>query len=317
VAVIGGGNVSIDVARSAVRLGADKVYLVYRRSREEIKADDEEVEDAIAEGVELKLLRAPVEITGKDGKVSSIKLEIMELGEADASGRRAPVGTGKYETLEVSAVIGAIGQKVDMGGIEKGAMTFAKKGTVLADALTCQTSQPDVFAGGDVVTGPKFAIDAIAAGKEASVSIHRYVHPGQTLNIGRDHRDYKSFDVKNAAVPVDSFDAPARQCASSAPADKAKATFKDLRGNFTEEQLKKETSRCLGCGAVVVDEHMCVGCGVCTTKCKFDAIHLEKIHDKEGGSYYQTLGRVLGRAGKRYTGIVAKTIAKPFSKDAD
>ncbi len=319
VAVIGGGNVAMDVARAAVRLGADKVYVIYRRSEDEMPAAADEVAEAKAEGVEFKFLRAPAEIIANEkGALSKIVLDKNELGEPDEKGRRKPVSTGETETLTVSAVISAIGQKVDMCGMDKGArFAFNKNGTVVADAATCQTAEPDVFAGGDVVTGPKFAIDAIAAGKEASVSIHRYVHPGQTLNIGRDHRDYKSFDVKNAAVPVDSFDAPARQCASSAPADKAKATFKDLRGNFTEEQLKKETSRCLGCGAVVVDEHMCVGCGVCTTKCKFDAIHLEKIHDKEGGSYYQTLGRVLGRAGKRYTGIVAKTIAKPFSKDAD
>lgn len=180
VAVIGGGNVSVDVARSAVRLGAEKVYLVYRRGRDEIKADDEEVEDAVAEGVELRLLRAPAEISGKDGKVASIKLELMELGEPDASGRRAPAGTGEYEELEVTSVIGAIGQKVDMSGIDKEAMAFTGKGTVVADAVTCQTAQPDIFAGGDVVTGPKFVIDAIAAGKEAAISIHRYVHEGRT-----------------------------------------------------------------------------------------------------------------------------------------
>ena len=309
VAVIGGGNVSIDVARSAVRLGADKVYLVYRRSREEIKADDEEVEDAIAEGVELKLLRAPVEITGKDGKVSSIKLEIMELGEADASGRRAPVGTGKYETLEVSAVIGAIGQKVDMGGIEKGAMTFAKKGTVLADALTCQTSQPDVFAGGDVVTGPKFVIDAIAAGKEASISIHRYVHEGQTLTLGRDRRSYKELDKSTAAVSVGGFDDTPRQTPANATAAKAKKTFRDLRGTFTEEQLKKETERCLGCGATVVDEAKCVGCGICTTKCKFDAIHLVRIGDFKSDPIEKLAPHLIGGIAKR-GGKIAITAAK-------
>lgn len=120
VAVIGGGNVSIDVARAALRLGAEKVYLVYRRGESELKADRDEIEDALAEGMELKLLRAPSEIVGKNGKVSAIRLEIMELGEPDASDRRAPVGTGEYETWNVNTVIGTIGQRVDWGALLDG-----------------------------------------------------------------------------------------------------------------------------------------------------------------------------------------------------
>ncbi len=319
VAVIGGGNVAIDVARSAVRLGADKVYVVYRRSEDEMPAAADEVEEARAEGVEFKFLLAPMEIAaGADGKAAKLILEVNELGEADARGRRKPVPTGKTEELAVSTVISAIGQKVDMCGMEKGTgLAFNKNGTVIADGMTCQTGEPDIFAGGDVVTGPKFAIDAIAAGKEAAISIHRYVHPGQTLDIGRDHRDYKPLDVKRAAISIESFDAPARQCAACASPDKAKKSFKDLRVGFTEEQMKKETERCLGCGAVVVNENMCVGCGVCTTKCKFDAIHLEKVRDHKGTPYFQTLGRAAGNAGKRYGKLVAKTIAKPFSKKED
>jgi NAD-dependent dihydropyrimidine dehydrogenase PreA subunit len=168
-----------------------------------------------------------------------------------------------------------------------------------------------------MVTGPKFAIDAIAAGKEAAVSIHRYVHPGQTLNIGRDHRDYKPLDVKSAAISIESFDAPARQRAAAPAPEKAKKTFRDLRGGLTEEQMKKETERCLGCGAVVVNENMCVGCGVCTTKCRFDAIHLEKVREQKGTPYYKTLGRAAGYAGKRYGKLVAKTISKSLAKKED
>ena len=310
VAVIGGGNVSVDVARAAIRLGAEKVYLVYRRGREEIKADDEEVEDAVAEGVELKLLRAPAEITG-EGRVSGIRLEIMELGEPDASGRRSPVATGKFEELEVTSVIGAIGQKVDMGGIEKGGMTFTKKGTVEADGFTCQTAQPDVFAGGDVVTGPKFVIDAIAAGKEAAISIHRYVHEGQTLTYGRDRRNYRGLDKATAAVGIGGFDDTPRQKPESAEAAKARKTFRDLRGTFTEEQLKKETERCLGCGATVVDTYKCVGCGICTTKCKFDAIHLVRDGDfkspkvEDLGPYM--IGGMVMRGGKIAINAAKKT----------
>lgn len=304
VAVIGGGNVAIDVARTAVRLGAKEVTVLYRRDEAEMPAAADEVEEAKAEGVQFKFLAAPAEILGTDGKVSEIKIERMELGAADASGRCKPVGTGEFETLAVEAVISAIGQKIDLGGMK---LTVTPRGTVVADAVTCQTTTPDVFAGGDVVTGPKFAIDAIAAGKEAAISIHRYVHEGQTLTFGRDRRDYKALDKNNIAIGVDGFDNTPRQVAANGTPGKAKHTFKDLRGTFTEEQLKKETERCLGCGAVVVDENMCVGCGICTTKCKFDAIHLEKVRDEHGEPYYHMLMDTVGYVGKR-AGRIAKKI---------
>ena len=211
VAVIGGGNVAIDVARAAVRRGAD-VTLLYRRSREEMPAADEEVAEAEAEGVKFRFLCAPVEILGEKGKATAIKVETMTLGEPDEKGRRKPVGTGEFETLAVSAVISAIGQQIDLCGIDAGSkLRLGKRGTVLVDPATYQTAEPDVFAGGDLVTGPKFAIDAIAAGKEAAVSIHRFVHPGQSQLIGRDHRDYKSLDPATVAVPIESFDNTPRQ----------------------------------------------------------------------------------------------------------
>lgn len=279
VAVIGGGNVSIDVARAALRLGAEKVYLVYRRGESELKADRDEIEDALAEGMELKLLRAPSEIVGKNGKVSAIRLEIMELGETDASGRRAPVGTGEYETWNVNTVIGAIGQRVDWGALLDGEnVELRKNGTAVCDGLTLQIAQPDIFVGGDVTTGPKFAIDAIAAGKEAAISLHRYVHEGQSLTIGRNRRSYPELDKRNVALPTECFDAPARQVPAALSGAQARKTFRDPRCTFTEEQVKMEASRCLGCGVSVVDTNRCIGCGVCTTKCEFDAIHLRRDH---------------------------------------
>ena len=286
IAVIGGGNVAIDVARTAVRLGADDVTVIYRRSRDEMPADADEVAEAEEEGVKFRFLASPAEITGS-GKVESLTLEIMELGEADAKGRRRSVGTGKLETMSVDSIISAIGQKTDLCNIAE--FKTNANGTVTADAKSYQTSVSDVFAGGDVVTGPKFAIDAIAAGKEGAVSIHRYVHPGQTQDIGRDNRDYKALDTATVAVSIGSFDTAPRQKAACGSADEAKKTFKDLRGTLTEEQLKKEADRCLGCGCVVVDEDLCVGCGICTTKCKFDAIKLEKTLDNKGQTYYRTL----------------------------
>ena len=296
VAVVGGGNVAIDVARTALRLGAEDVTIVYRRSRDEMPAAADEIAEAEEEGVRIMYLAAPVEVLGS-GKVSGVKVEVMELGEADAKGRRKPVGTGKFETLELDAVISAIGQKIDLGGISAGTgIQLSSKGAVMVDELSYQTGEPDVFAGGDVVTGPKFAIDAIAAGKEASISIHRYVHPGQTQHLGRDHRDYKPLDAKTVAVSIGSFDTAPRQKAACGSAEEARRTFKDLRGDLTEEQIKKEVKRCLGCGCAVIDEDLCIGCGICTTKCKFDAIRLEKTLDNRNKPYYQTLMVAVGNA---------------------
>ncbi len=299
VAVIGGGNVAIDVARAAIRLGA-KTTVVYRRDRDAMPAADDEVEEAIEEGVKFMFLAAPAEISG-DGKAETLKVEIMELKDGK------PVGTGKFETLPVSAVISAIGQKIDLGGID---VETGAKGTVNVSLPSYQTSVPDVFAGGDVVTGPKFAIDAIAAGKEASISIHRYVHPGQTQNLGRDRRNYKPLDVNTVGVSAAGFDNAPRQKAVNAPAKEAKKSFKDLRGTLTEEQIKIEASRCLGCGCVVIDEDMCLGCGICTTKCKFDAIKLEKVMDNHSVSYVNTLMTAVGNAPAAASRLVTKKILK-------
>ena len=310
VAVIGGGNVAIDVARSAARLGAESVTVVYRRSEDEMPAAEDEVAEAKAEGVKFMFLAAPAEILG-EGKAEQLKLELMELGEPDAKGRRKPVGTGKFETIPATAVISAIGQKIDLGGIAD--FKTEKDGTVIVTMPSYQTSIPDVFAGGDVVTGPKFAIDAIAAGKEASISIHRYVHPGQTQNLGRDNRDYKALDTSTVAVSIGSFDTAPRQKAPEAPSAEALKTFRDLRGTLSEEQMKKEAARCLGCGCAVIDEDLCIGCGVCTTKCKFDAIRLEKTMDNVGSTYYRTLltavtnaPQAIGRLAKKKLGSIKK-----------
>ena len=246
-AVIGGGNVAMDVCRTAIRLGAKDTYVIYRRSQAEMPADAEEVAEAMEEGVQFRFLSAPAEIIGENGKVKALKVEIMELGEPDAKGRRKPVGTGKFETIEVTSVIGAIGQRVDLGRIAPEAMAFNRNGTVQADGVTYQTAQPDIFAGGDVVTGPKFAIDAIAAGREGAISLHRYVHEGQSLTLARDPREFYELDKKQAVVPIDCFDAPARQTVAH-DASKAK-TFANDRITFTEAQVKAEASRCLGCGA--------------------------------------------------------------------
>ena len=273
-AVIGGGNVAMDICRTAVRLGAENTYVIYRRSRDEMPADAEEVEEAIAEGVQFCFLNAPVEILGENGKVSGIKVEVMSLGEADEKGRRKPVGTGEYKVIAVDSVISAIGQKVDTGALDLGGVQFNKNGTIIADAVTLQTGESDIFVAGDVYTGPKFAIDAIAAGRENAESMHRYVHKGQSLTLARNRRQFIELDKSDVVIPAECFDRPARQ---SVKHDAAKAkTFANDRLTFTEDMVKAEASRCLGCGATEVDENRCIGCGLCTTKCEFDAIHLSR-----------------------------------------
>ena len=284
-AVIGGGNVAMDVCRSAVRLGADETYVLYRRSEAELPADPEEVREAMEEGVQFRFLTAPVEM-----------------------GRRKPVGTGEFETIALDSVIGAIGQTVDWGTLDVGALTTTKKGTAEADALTYQTAQPDIFVGGDCYTGPKFAIDAIAAGKEAAISLHRFVHPGQTLTAGRDRRVYRSLDKEHVLLATAGFDKDHRQMPGYNAA-KAK-TFSDARVTFTEEQVKKECARCLGCGATKVDSYLCIGCGLCTTKCKFDAIHLKKVRDWHAGSYETMPIKVAEGVVKRAGSIVKKAVLK-------
>ncbi len=272
-AVIGGGNVAMDVCRTAVRLGAE-TFIVYRRSEAEMPADREEVAEAMAEGVKFCYLNAPAEILGVDGKVTGLKVEIMELGEPDSKGRRAPVGTGKFETLEVDSVISAVGQVIDWSGLDVGELKTGKKGNAEADSVTYQTAQKDIFVGGDVYTGPKFAIDAIAAGREGAESIHRFVNDGQDLLIGRNLRKFYELDKDNLLLDIDCFDRPARQPILH---DEKKArSFEHDRLTFTEEQVKAEASRCLGCGVSVVDQNRCIGCGLCTTRCMFDAIHLER-----------------------------------------
>ena len=307
-AVIGGGNVAMDVCRSAVRLGAEETYVFYRRSEAEMPADPEEVREAMEEGVKFRFLSAPVEIIGTDGRVSAIKIEKMELGEPDERGRRKPVGTGEFEIVEIDSVIGAVGQTVDWGTLDVGALKTTKKNTAEADSLTYQTAQPDIFVGGDCYTGPKFAIDAIAAGKEAAISLHRYVHPGQTLTAGRDRREYGALDKEHAMIGVGGFDREHRQTPGYNAA-KAK-TFADARVTFTEEQVRKECARCLGCGATKVDSYLCIGCGLCTTKCKFDAIHLKKVRDWHAAPFEAMPIKVAENLVKRTGGIVKKAVTK-------
>ena len=182
----------------------------------------------------------------------------------------------------------------------------------MADRVTLQTMEPDIFVGGDALTGPSFVIDAIAEGKEAAISIHRFVQPGQSLTIGRRVKDYMELDKSDA--DLSGYDRAPRQHVAVPDPEKAKETFRDLRGTFTAEQVLKETERCLGCGATVVDQSACVGCGVCTTKCKFDAIRLVRVTDSAGKVYEKLMPESGKNAVRRVKEIAVKRVSRPGTK---
>jgi NADPH-dependent glutamate synthase beta subunit-like oxidoreductase/Fe-S-cluster-containing hydrogenase component 2 len=272
--VIGGGNVAIDVARTAVRAGASKVTMLCLESEKEMPAAKDEVEEALEEGIEVKNGWGPKEVVTENGHVKSVIFKRC-TSVFDSEHRFAPV-YDENDTIEIPCenLLLSIGQSVQWGDLLKGTkVELNRNGTAKADPLTRQTAEPDIFVGGDVFTGAKFAIDAIAGGREGFVSINRFVHKGNRLDLARDRREFIELDKDD--IQVESFDNAKRQIPGK-KAGIAKDTFEDLRLTLTEEQVKAEASRCLGCGATTVDENRCIGCGLCTTKCEFDAIHLSR-----------------------------------------
>lgn len=312
VIVIGGGNVAIDVARTAVREGAESVAMYCLEARNEMPALDEEIEEALEEDIVINNSWGPKRIISKDDKVTGIELKkCVSVFDKD---KKFNPKYDENETITVDAdfVLLSVGQSIDWGGLLKGsAVVLNRNNTAQADSLTYQTAQSDVFVGGDAYTGPKFAIDAIAAGKQAAISIHRFVQPGQSLVYGRDRREYIALDKQN--IVVESYDTTRRQLAGHNA--KNRKTFKDTRVTFTEEQLKKETERCLGCGAVQVDQYMCVGCGQCTTKCKFDAISLVKKYNNFAPVYEKLPLAVAKYAVQRSGKIAVSSIKRIFTQN--
>lgn len=306
VIVIGGGNVAIDVARTAVREGAESVAMYCLEARNEMPALNEEIEEALEEDIVINNSWGPKRIISKDGKVTGIELKKC-VSVFDKDKKFNPkYDENKTITVDADFVLLSVGQSIDWGGLLKdSAVVLNRNNTAQADSLTYQTAQSDVFVGGDAYTGPKFAIDAIAAGKQAAISIHRFVQPGQSLVYGRDRREYIALDKQN--IVVESYDTTRRQLAGHNA--KNRKTFKDTRVTFTEEQLKKETERCLGCGAVQVDQYMCVGCGQCTTKCRFDAISLVKKYNNFA-PVYEKLPLVVAKYAVRRSGKIAVSSIK-------
>ena len=276
VVVVGGGNVAIDAARVAARSGAKKVTMLCLEHRDIMPASKEEIAEAEADGVTIKCGWGPKAVVAKNGKVEGVTFKNC-LEVYDENGRFDPLyDEDDTMTVDCELAIFAIGQTVEWGKLLDGENVELGRGNYpIADKLTYGTSAPDIFVGGDVYTGPKFAIDAIAQGHEAAESLHRYVRHGH-MTIGRNRREFIELDKRD--VFVESYDNSSRQEAIfDEAADKADP-FADAHGTLTEEQIKKETARCLGCGVTVVDQNKCIGCGVCTTKCKFDAIELRRDH---------------------------------------
>lgn len=314
VVVIGGGNVAIDVARTSAREDVASVDLYCLESPEEMPALDEEIAEAEKDGVDFHNGWGPKRIVVEDGAVTGV--EFMRcLSVFDGDHHFAPQ-YDESDTIVVSAdrVLLSIGQSIEWGGLLEGlAVKTGRGSTAQADGFTYQTDEPDVFVGGDCFTGPKFAIDAITAGKEGAISIHRYVQPGQNLVYGRDRREYHALDKDGVAIELGSFDATPRQRPGTAP--EKRGTFEDDRLTFTEEQMKRETERCLGCGAVQVDEYLCIGCGMCTTKCAFDAIHLKRTGDSTPDVYEKLPMKIAANAVRR-SGKIAGSTAKTGGKVA-
>ena len=275
VVVVGGGNVAIDAARISSRCVDAKISMFCLEQREHMPASKEEIAEALEEGIELNCGWGPKEVLEEDGKVAGVVFKKC-IRVLDEQGRFSPeYDEEQTVTIPCKHVIFSVGQAIEWGNmLDNLDLKRRPNGGALADKLTYQTSEPDIFVGGDVYTGPRFAIDAIAAGREGAISLHRYVHENCTLTIGRNRRDFVELDKNN--ISVDSYDTSKRQIPAKADEKAQAATFRDLSHSLTEEQIKAETSRCLSCGASVVDPNKCIGCGVCTTKCVFDAIHLHR-----------------------------------------
>lgn len=281
VVVVGGGNVAIDCARNAHRKGAAKVSMFCLETRDTMPASVEEIREAEEENVSVNPAWGPKEVIVNDkGEVTGIVFKKCTRTIDPETKKFSPL-YDENETIEVKAdkIVFAIGQAVEWGNLLEGTGVTLRGGKYpIADEFTYQTADQDVFVGGDVFTGPRFVIDAIAEGHEAAESLHRHVRPKASMTIGRDRRYYVTLDKEDVKFP--SYDTAQRQEAGMDESIDHKNSFRDAHLSLTEEQVKTETNRCLKCGASYVDPNKCIGCGICTTRCEFDAIHLLRDHPK-------------------------------------
>ena len=279
VVVVGGGNVAIDCARTAKRFKANKVSVFSLEDRNHMPATNQEILETLDEGIEINSGYGPKEIIkDENGCVKQIVFKKCLSVNDPVTHKFNPVyDENDTVTIDATHIIFAIGQTINWGNLLEGTkVTFQHGNYPVADKLTYQTNEPDIFVGGDVYTGPKFAIDAIEAGKCAAESLHRFVQPGTSLTIGRNRRDF--IELNKDDLVIDGYDNQGRNEPGMDETIDYRNSFKDAHKTFTKEQAMSEANRCLCCGASIVDENKCIGCGVCTTKCEFDAIHLVRDH---------------------------------------
>ncbi|MBO7703390.1 MAG: FAD-dependent oxidoreductase, partial [Solobacterium sp.] len=272
--VVGGGNVAADVARTARRASNGKVFMVSLEQRADMPAAKDEVAEVEAEGIEIINGYGPMEIRSENGSVTSIVFK--KCTAVFDKNRRFNPSYDENDTVTINCrnVLMSIGQSAEWGHLLDGTkVELNRSGTAIADKVTYQTKEPDIFVGGDIYHGARFAIDAIAEGKLGMVSINRFVHEGQSMTIGRDLREFIELDRDD--IRIETYDNADRQTPGM-KAGKAAETFRDLREPLSEEQVRTEANRCLKCGATTVDYNQCIGCGLCTTRCEFDAIHLSR-----------------------------------------
>jgi NADPH-dependent glutamate synthase beta subunit-like oxidoreductase/NAD-dependent dihydropyrimidine dehydrogenase PreA subunit len=311
--VIGGGNVAIDVARTARRVGASSTEMFCLESRENMPALEDEIHEALEENIIINNSYGPKEILVEHGKFKGIIFKKC-LSVTDEEGRFSP----QYDesdtiTIEAEHLIIAVGQTFNYGKIFEGTnVEFNPNQTVKVDSWTLQSSEKDIFCGGDIVTGPRFAIDAIALGKEGAISLHRFVQRGQSLVYGRSKHAYMSLD--RDSVDFKSYDSVKRERCQSKKIENLDNNFEDPRGVLTKAQIAIETSRCLKCGISIVDDWMCVGCGQCTTKCQFDAISLVKTQNIHGVDFPDLKKAVIKNVIKRKFKIFTKNVASKFKR---
>ena len=275
VVVIGGGNIGADIARTAIRQGADNVHLYCLEAYDEMPMGEEDRMLCEEDGIVIHAGWGQTEIMTEDGKCSGIRFRKC-VSVKNAEGRFDPKFDDDTTTEEeCQTVLFCIGQRVDWKELLAGTkVEFNRNGTAVADPVTLQTAEPDIFVGGDAYLGQKFVVDALATGREGAVSLHRFVNEGQSLTIHRNTRQFTPLNKDDILLEPEAFKKPKRAVKGI---DKAKVrTMNDEHLIFTEEQIKSEASRCLSCGRSVVDTNKCLGCGMCTVQCKFDAIHLTR-----------------------------------------
>ncbi|MHA1929684.1 MAG: FAD-dependent oxidoreductase [Candidatus Thorarchaeota archaeon] len=282
VAIIGGGDAAVDSCRTALRLGAAEVTLVYRRSHVEIPAIPSEVEDARQEGVRFMFLTQPTKVITTKGAISGLRCIRMKLGEPDYSGRRRPIPVPESDlTLAVDTIIVAIGQSVETIPIHKG-FDVTSWGTLVTDPITLQTSQKDVFAGGDVVLGPATAVKACGQGQEAAISIDRYLRKID-LSHGREEKD---FTIAKPVIDQAHFHGAKRAEMPKEGISSRKASFQEVEIGFDEEDAVDEAGRCLNCT-------ICCECGQCVIACERGAID----HDDTDKTIILNVGAIVVATG--------------------